>query len=443
MASVSASAAAGAVQADAPAWIDWPAERAAPASAWWRAFSDPVLDELESRAAHGNVDLAVAAARLEEARAAAADAGSARLPRAGVSAGATRQGGPLVNAAGDQGGLYSAGAALTYEADLSGRLALLARGARLDADAESALREFARVNVEAQVASRYLSLRGLEAELSLVRRMAAAQRESLELTERRHGAGAVSDLDVARAQSEAAAIDADELAVERQLALARNALALVVGEAPAGFGLPPSQSALVIPVAPAVIDSARLGWRPDIVAARRAWLAAQAREGAARRAWFPQLVLNAGGGYAAPALASLFSAPMQAWNLGALLAAPLLDGGHRRAVREQMQARESLALAQYRGTVLHGLRDVADSLDSLQLLAREVQLHDAAVAAAVQATRLSESRYRSGLGSQLELLDASRSELRRQRDALQVRLAQQQATVGLVRALGGDWLAEP
>jgi multidrug efflux system outer membrane protein len=134
---------------------------------------------------------------------------------------------------------------------------------------------------------------------------------------------------------------------------------------------------------------------------------------------------------------------MQAWNLGALLAAPLLDGGHRRAVREQMQARESLALAQYRGTVLHGLRDVADSLDSLQLLAREVQLHDAAVAAAVQATRLSESRYRSGLGSQLELLDASRSELRRQRDALQVRLAQQQATVGLVRALGGDWLAEP
>lgn len=425
-----------------PAWVDWPTQRTAPATPWWRGFADPVLDELESRAARGNVDLAVASARLDEARAVAADARGARLPQIGIAAGASRQGGPLINAAGGQGDLYNAGATLSYEVDLTGRISQLARGASLDAEAESALREFVRVGVEVDVATRYLQLRSLEEELSLVTRMAAAQRESLELTERRHAAGAVSELDVARARSEVAAVEADAVAVERHLSVVRHSLALLVGEAPAGFEPGPARASPVLPAVPESIDSTRLGWRADIVAARRGWLAAQARHRAARRAWFPQLTLTAGGGYAAPALASLFSAPMQAWNLGVLVAAPLLDGGHRRAVRDQMQAREAQALAQYRGAVLQGLRDVADSLDSLQLLAREAALQDAAVTGAAQATRLSESRYRSGLGNQLDLLDARRSELRRQRDALQVRLARQQATIGLVRALGGDWATE-
>jgi outer membrane protein, multidrug efflux system len=360
-----------------------------------------------------------------------------------VSASASRQGGPLINAAGSQGDLFSAGAALSYELDLSGRIALQARGARLDADAEAALREAVRVGVEVEVASRYLALRGLEAEFALVKRTADAQRETLELTTRRHAAGAVSDLDVARAKSEVASVEADAVAIERSLSATRHALAVLVGEMPVGFDPGPARVDPVLPSTPEVIDSLKLGWRPDIVAARRTWLASQARARSARRAWFPQLTLTAGAGSASPTLASLFSAPMQVWDIGALVAASVLDGGQRRAAREQMQAREAQALARYREAVLQGMKDVADSLDAQRFLAQQAQLQDVAVNAATQAARLSESRYRSGLGSQLDLLDARRSELGRQRDALRIRVARQQAAVGLVRALGGDWATAP
>jgi multidrug efflux system outer membrane protein len=167
--------------------------------------------------------------------------------------------------------------------------------------------------------------------------------------------------------------------------------------------------------------------------------AAQARVGVANAAWFPTLSLTASGGYASPQLGDLFSMSMRAWGVGALLALPIFDGGRREAGVQNASAELDASFASYREQILVAFRDVEDQLSALRILGDHAQVQSGAVAAANRASVLSESRYRSGLGSQLDVLDAKRSALRNQRQALQVRAAQYQATVGLVRALGGGW----
>jgi multidrug efflux system outer membrane protein len=194
-----------------------------------------------------------------------------------------------------------------------------------------------------------------------------------------------------------------------------------------------------LPRIPAGVPSSVLARRPDVSAAQSSLLAAQARVGVARAAWFPNLSLTADGGFASPELGDLFKWSARAWSVGALLSLPLFDGGRREAGIQGAQARLDEALAGYRGQVLTAFKDVEDQLSSLRLLQEQAQTQDRAVSFARRATVLSESRYRHGLDSQLELLDARRSELRNRRQALQVRASQYQATVALIRALGGGW----
>jgi multidrug efflux system outer membrane protein len=149
--------------------------------------------------------------------------------------------------------------------------------------------------------------------------------------------------------------------------------------------------------------------------------------------------LTASGGYASPELADVFKWSARTWSVGALLALPLFDGGRRQAGVDAALAGMDLGLASYRETVLVAFRDVEDELASLRLLAGQAEAQGRAIESAARATALSESRWRNGLVSQLDLLDAQRSELRSRREAVQVRGAQYLATVGLIRALGGSW----
>jgi multidrug efflux system outer membrane protein len=136
---------------------------------------------------------------------------------------------------------------------------------------------------------------------------------------------------------------------------------------------------------------------------------------------------------------NLFRIASRFWAVGALLALPIFDGGRREAARENASAELDGAFAQYRERILVAFKDVEDQLSGLRILSEHAAVETLGLEAASRAALLSESRYRSGLGSQLEVLDAKRSELRSRRQALQVRAAQYQATVGLVRALGGGW----
>jgi multidrug efflux system outer membrane protein len=233
------------------------------------------------------------------------------------------------------------------------------------------------------------------------------------------------------------------LAVDRERALHEHALAVLLGELPTRFSLSESEWIGSVPTIPGGVPSAVLARRPDVAAAQLTMAAAQARAGVARKAWFPDVVLTANAGYASTDLGELFQWSARAWGIGALLSLPLFDGGRRQAAVQQAEAQWDVAAAAYREQILGAFREVEDQLSSLRLLADQADTEQQAVDAAARATVLSDARYRDGLVSQLELLDAQRSELANRRMAVQVRSAQYQATIGLIRALGGDWGPAP
>lgn len=413
---------------------------------WWRAFADPTLDELVERAGRQNTGIAEAAARLAQAQALLRNSQADRAPQLSAGAGANRQAG-----AGTPGGstpttVLNAQLRLSYEVDLSGRLARADDAAGLDAQARTALLQSTRLLVQADVAQTYLLLRALDAERVLVLETLDAYRNTLQLTQSRFRAGDVAELDVVRVQAELAATESEALALERRRTTLEHALAVLVGDAASNFSLPalaPADWRTVLPVIPAGVPSTVLTRRPDVAAAQNSLLAAQARVGVARAAWFPNLSLTGTGGFASADLGDVFKWSARAWGIGALLSLPLLDGGRREAGVLAASAQFDGAVAQYRGQVLSALQEVEDQLAALRLLDQQAQAQERAVASASRATTLSDARYRNGLVSQLDLLDARRSELRNRRNALEVRSAQYQSTVVLIRALGGGWETPP
>lgn len=407
------------------------------AGAWWRAFDDPVLDRLVERAHGQNPSIQVAAARLAQARALVRSADAQRLPQAGVGGGVSR--GADLSTGGRATTVGSAGATVAYEIDLFGRLAETSRAASLDAQARESLLAATRLLVQAEVVQAYLLLRAIDAERALVRDTVTAYRASLGLVERRHQAGDVAELDVARVRTEVAATEAEAIALDRRRAELENAIAVLLGEPASGFTLAERDWDTRLPAIPAGVPSEVLTRRPDVAAAQSTMLAAQARVGVAKAAWFPTFSLTGEGGFASTELSDLFKWSARSWGVGALLSLPVLDGGRRAADLERSRAELDATLAQYRQQVLVAFREVEDQLSGLRLLAQQADAQRSAVESARRATTLSESRYRNGYVSQLELLDAQRSELRNRRAALQVRSAQAQTTVALVRALGGGW----
>jgi multidrug efflux system outer membrane protein len=335
--------------------------------------------------------------------------------------------------------VFDAGVDLSYEVDLFGRLSHASAAATLDAQASEGLLQSTRLLVQAEVARNYLALRALDEERALVRTTLAAYRETLSLTERRWRAGDVAELDVARAATEVAATESEALALDRRRAELEHALAILLGEAPANFSLALEEWKTALPTIPAGVPATVLTRRPDVSAAQNTLLAAQARVGVAKTAYFPNIALTASGGYASTELSDLFKWSSRAWGIGLLAALPIFDGGRRKAGVEAAGAQFDGAIAQYRDQVLVAFKEVEDQLAALRLLTEQAEAQGRAVASARRATSLSDARYRAGYVSQLELLDAQRSELRNRREALQVRSARYQSTVALVRALGGGW----
>lgn len=405
---------------------------------WWTVFSDPVLDQLISRATSSNTSVQIAAGRLAQARALAGLTDANRAVQVGLGGGVVRQ--TDITANNKPGTLVSAGANLSYEVDLFGKLAGASNAASLDATARASLLRSTQLLVQADVAQTYISLRALDAERTLVRDTLQAYRNTLHLTEVRFREGDVAELDVARVRTEVASTESEALALDRQRAALEHALAVLVGEVASSFEVTPAEWATTLPVIPAGVPSTVLKRRPDVLAAQASMQAAQARLGVAQAAWFPTFSLTASGGYAAPEISDLFKMSMRGWGIGALMSLPVFDGGRREAGLQGANADLDIAGAQYREQILVAFQDVEDQLSSLRLLAEQSDAQSRSVDSASRATLLSNVRYRGGFVSQLEVLDAQRSELSNRRAALQVRAAQYLSTVGLIRALGGGWV---
>ncbi len=418
---------------------------ALPASGqWWQVFNDPALDDLMTRAMAGNTDLKLADAHLEQSRALLKSAKADLWPQADVAYNPERS--TYLEPPGKAATAHSLDVELSYEVDLSGKLSKAARAAKLDARANAALLNDTRLLIQARVAQSYFALRTLDEDRAIVADTLTTYRQSLDVTQTRFREGDVAELDVVRLQTEVRTTEAEGLALDQQRAELTHALATLIGEAATGFDVQAQAWnaepwAAAVPVIPAGIPSQVLQRRPDVAAAQDQLDASALRVGVAKAAWLPTLSLTADGGYESSDLSHLFDTASHSFTLAAVLSQAIFDGGRRNASIDYAKGGLDVAFADYHQTVLVAFQDVEDQLSDLDYLRQQQGAEDAAVAAATRAYTLSQSRYREGSSSQLDVLDAQRSLLAIRRQALRVRAAQYQSSIGLVRAIGGAWTA--
>lgn len=420
-------------------WVRVEPAEAQPRGEWWKAFSDPVLDDLEARTVTGNNDIRIATARVAQARALVQGVDAGRSLQANLNTNVNRQGGPLINAAGGGGTLVTLSASLSYELDLIGRLGNASKAATLDAEAREAAMQSVHLVVQTDVAKNYLALRALDAQRAILVDAVTAQREAFRLVEHRFVSGYIAAPEVARVREQLAKAESDVILLDERRAVVRHALAVLVGEMASGFRIPEAVRAPALPRVPPGIPSTVLARRPDIAEAQRTVLAARARLRVAEVAWFPNVSLTAIGGQASSDVSELFRMSARAWGIGALLALPVLDGGRRKAGIAGANAELDASIATYRERVLTAFRDVEDQLTSLRSLADRADAASRTLASAQEISRLAESRFHNGLASRFDVLDATRSELGARQQVAEIEAAQRTATVGLIRALGGGW----
>ncbi|MEQ9141958.1 MAG: efflux transporter outer membrane subunit, partial [Algiphilus sp.] len=341
--------------------------------------------------------------------------------------------------------VYRANLEASYEVDLVGRLGDAARAAAADAAAQAALYESVLLGVHADVAQNYFLLRQADAELAVERATLATREEAVALFERRVAAGDLSELDLARNRAELATARAAVIALERRRSGLFNALALLTGRAPVAFELADGKLPAQLPQVPPLLPSTLLERRPDIAAAERRVMAATARIGVARAAFYPVLNLTARYGAEAGEIGNLLDSANRVWALGplagSLLAAPLFDGGRNQAALDDALAALDATAASYREQVLTAFREVEDALVGIETLARQERAVQAAGEAATRAYAVARTRYEAGQTAYLDVLDARRTLAATRRDAATVAGERALAVVALVRALGGGWEA--
>ncbi|MGZ3181736.1 MAG: efflux transporter outer membrane subunit [Telluria sp.] len=440
-------AAPAAFKEDGTQWkLAQPAE-AQPRGEWWLAFHDPELTRLIGEATASNQNLAMAAARVKQARALAGIAEADRMPQIGVGIGAQRARASDVSLGLADGTAvapatsYQARLSASYEADLFGRVAAGVAAARADAQAAGATFRSVLLSLQADVAQTYFRLRSTDAELATLNETVRLREENAKVNQRRFELGDIGEFDLARARTELATTKAEAIGLQRQRAQLEHALAVLLGKPPAGFdeAANPLASDAVLPQVPVGLPSALLERRPDISAAQQAMMAANARIGVAKAARFPALLFNAAAGTETGASSDLFKWSARSWLVGAALSMPLVDGGRNRANIARSEAGLEEAVAAYRQQVLTAFADVEDNLSGLHVLAGQAEQLDAAVVSARRSADLAQKLYSAGRSSYLELLDAQRNLAAAERSAVQVRGNRAVTTVALIRSLGGSW----
>ncbi len=424
-----------------------PAGAATAAAVPWKDyFADPRLQTLIGAALANNRDLRVAALNIEQARAQFQIRRADQFPSVGLGANASR--GPSASN-GDLTNSFSVGLALSaWEIDFFGRIASLKEQALAQYLASEEGRNAAQVSLVAAVANGWLTLLADEELLKLSRRTLTSREESVRLTRLRLDAGVASELDFRQAESLTQAARATLAQQQRQRALDENALALLLGQpvpadvlaslAGSTLANAPAMSAL-----PAGLPSELLTQRPDIRQAEQQLIAANANIGAARAAFFPRISLTAQAGTASGELSGLFKSGSWGFTLAPSLLLPIFDAGRNQANLQSSQASRSIAVAQYEKAIQTAFREVSDALASQSTLAEQSEAQQRQAEAEEARLRLADLRFRNGVSSYLDLLDAERSLFTTQQGVVQVRLAQLQNQVVLYKALGGGGTAEP
>ena len=433
---------AGATAATQAAQVDW--------LTWWKAFQDPVLDALLLEAASKSQDLALATARIAEARATLEQNKANLYPTVDLNASANRRRtsenaatySPLVSPYSGDGQL---GLTASYEIDFWGKYARADDAARARLLSQTASRGTVQTTLYANVAQSYFALRALDAQLTLAEQTLGTRQENLRLQKRRFDGGVVGELDLRQAESEAASAQATVQLTRQNLSNAESALAVLAGRKPTEILRPvlargADVGALVArQTIPADLPSDVLARRPDVVSAEQNLMAANADIGQARSAYFPKLSLTANLGQQSKDLSTLFDPASLFWNMVGNLTQPIFRAGAIDAVMAAANAREQQAVAQYTQTVQNAFRDVHDALNNVAA-GRDLTATTTQRINALRSTlRLADLRYKAGYSPYLEVLNAQRDLAQAEVGLIDIQRSQLNAVVSLYKAVGGGW----
>ncbi|HET8729948.1 MAG TPA: efflux transporter outer membrane subunit [Moraxellaceae bacterium] len=418
-----------------------------PRGAWWEVFGNPELNELEQRVGKSNASLAAALAHFDQQQALLSQTRAGLFPEIDASGSATRnkqsRHRPLRGSS--QPDHYDAntlGLGMAYELDLWGRVRNLVKAGEAETAAAAADLESVRLGLTAALASDYFHLRQIDAESQLLSDTVEAYGKALQLTKVRQEGGIASGLDVDRAETQLDVVQAQLEDLVARRALYEHSIAVLTGESPSSFHLSPVVMNLTPPKIPVGLPSDLLQRRPDVAAAERRAAEANALIGVARAAYFPQISLTGIIGLQNASEANLLTEPNTFWTLGPSFSLPIFDAGKVSARVRQSHALFDERSAQYRAAVLNAFREVEDNLTLLTQYEKESVREQAAVDAAGRAADIAMARYREGVVSYLEVVTAQAAQLQVERDNLALASRRLDASIGLVRALGGGWQSD-
>jgi outer membrane protein, multidrug efflux system len=425
-----------------------PGGQAAAALPWQDFFTDPRLAGLIETALANNRDLRVSVLNIEQARAQFQIERSALFPALGLSGSGSRSSPNPYQAfdssAGSVSSQYSVNLGITaWELDFFGRIRSLKDQALAQYLATDETRKAAQISLIAAVATGWLTLIADDELLELTRQTMVTREESVRLTKLRFDNGVSSELDFQAANSLAETARASYAQQLRTRQQDENALALLLGapvpvQATAG-GAKGLDGIKPMPDVPAGLPSDLLAERPDIRSAEQQLIAANANIGAARANFFPRVSLTTSLGTASSEFSGLFDRGSRAWSFAPTVTLPIFDAGRNRATLDSANAGREIAVAQYEKSIQTAFREVADALAGRATLGEQVRAQRAQADAEAVRFRLSDMRYRNGIASALDLLDAQRSLYTAQQSAVTTRLLQLQNQVTLYKTLGCGW----
>lgn len=417
-------------------------------SRWWTAFGDAELDGLMQRAAQANQSIVAAEAAWRQAREQVAITRAGLWPTVGLNVSATRGvdgggSGLSKSTSTSSGGVQqsvSATLGASWEPDLWGQVRRGIESSEALERVSDAQLAGVRLSIAASVANNYLGLRQLDLDIGLLSQQQRLNQQLLDMTQASFVQGTASNDQLLVAQDQLSTVVAALQTAQRSREQFEHALAVLVGEAPARFGVAPKADyVFATPRPPLSLPSSLLQRRPDVIAAERTAASANARIGVAEAAFFPTLDLSAEIGFRGSSFGNLFTLPNRIWSLGPTLAATLFDGGAREATLRQAYAGYDQDVANYRGTVLAALQNVEDNLSAVNHLQLQEQTYRQIHQRNQQLFASQEAQQRVGVVSQQAVVTQQLLLLQSEQNLRDAQGQLSQASVALIQSLGGGW----